>query len=103
MYIYGPSALERSVKSIKKSPNHPKLQSVPVVFQVMGNDACDIQYASQPHLWYIFNTITYLVDHPQISDITSLCLDRNNCISIGESVTPALGVTPSRPDRALLL
>jgi hypothetical protein len=56
----------------------------------------------QPCLWYIIHTISYPVDHPQIGQLTSLCLGRNNCIITGESVTPALGVTLSHPDWALV-
>ena len=59
-----------------------------------------IQYSSQLRLIY---TITYPVDYPQIRESTSLCLDRNNCITTDEPVTPALDVTPSHPDPAMVL
>jgi len=63
----------------------------------------DIQYASQPCLGYLIYAKTYLVHHPQIGEPTSLYLDRSNCIITGQSVTAALGVTPSLPDWALVL
>jgi hypothetical protein len=60
-------------------------------------------HTSQPRLWYLIHTIAYPVDQTPIREPTSLCLNRNNCRTTGEPVTPALGVTPRRTDQAMVM
>jgi hypothetical protein len=60
-----------------------------------------VMISNLPCLWYIIYTITYLVDYLQIEELISLCLDINNCITTGEPVNPARGVTPRCADLAI--